>query len=90
MGPHFGPFFQHNHRQVGIQLLQPDRRRQARGTSPHDDHVILHLFAHDVLCHDLPLKTLCLSLPELGPSVNATIETWRNERLLSGTLTARF
>ena len=40
-----GAFFQHHDVQIGIQLLEADRCRQARRACAHDDHVILHRLA---------------------------------------------
>ena len=45
MGANLRPLFQHHHRQTAVQLLQPDRSRQARRARPHDHHIILHLLA---------------------------------------------
>ena len=43
-----GSLFKHDHRQVGIKLLQPDRRRQAGRACAHDHHVIFHRLTDDV------------------------------------------
>jgi len=40
-----GALFQQHHRKLGVELLQPDRSRQAAGTPADDNHVVFHRLA---------------------------------------------
>ncbi len=47
VGADLGALFEHDDRAVGVELLQPDRRRQPGRAGADDDHVVLHRFALD-------------------------------------------
>ncbi|MCY1218638.1 hypothetical protein D9M72_305870 [compost metagenome] len=59
----FGALFEHNDRKLGIDLLQPDRRRKTRRSRTHDHNVELHalafgqvLLGHSLLPHYVSLS----------------------------------
>src|SRR5206468_12451357 len=45
MSADFGALLDHDDAEVGVELLEADRRRQAGGTCPHDDDIEFHGFA---------------------------------------------
>ena len=60
--------FQHRDGDLGVELLQPDRRGQARGARADDDDVVFHRFPldgllADVFAHRVPLKPGAARLP---------------------------
>ncbi|EAU46901.1 hypothetical protein R2601_13804 [Salipiger bermudensis HTCC2601] len=48
MGAHLRAFLEHNDLEIGIQLLQADRRGQACRPRPHDHHIVFHRLALDL------------------------------------------
>ena len=62
MGADLGPLLQDHHRQVRIDLLEPDRCGQARRPRPNDHDVILHRLAGGMIgvghgCSSFPFRT---------------------------------
>ena len=55
VGAHLRALFQDHDGQFGVDLLQPDRGRQARRPRAHDHDVVFHRFANDLglVCHVL-------------------------------------
>jgi hypothetical protein len=47
-----GALFEHHHRQIGLDLLEPDRRAQPGRPGPDDDHVVFHGLARAMLGKD--------------------------------------
>jgi hypothetical protein len=43
-----GAFFEHHDVQIGVDLFQADRGRQARGARADDHDVVFHAFAFDL------------------------------------------
>ncbi|KQV32646.1 hypothetical protein ASC97_03515 [Rhizobium sp. Root1203] len=50
MRPDFGALLEHDDGEVGVDLLQPDRRRQTGRAAADDHHVEFHAFALGQLC----------------------------------------
>ena len=60
MGADFRAFFHDDDRKLGIDLLQPDRRREAGRPAADDHHVIIHRLAR------LQFDIAHLRLPQRG------------------------
>ena len=62
VGADLAALFHQADRHVGGELLQPDRRRQARRPAAHDHDVELHRFPLGLLLRHFQLLTVCLVL----------------------------